>query len=70
VIHRLCDVAGAPNVVQCVKSSISVSTAGTGGSNQIQLVGGGNVNIATGSFTASRCVTGPRNTVSYVGVLH
>jgi len=72
VIHRLCDVAGAPNVVQCVKSSISVSTAGTGGSNQVQPVGGGNVNIATVVlYRVTVRVTGPRNTVSYVqAVLH
>jgi len=72
VIHRLCDVAGTPNAVQCVKSSLSVSTAGTGGSNQVQPVGGGNVNIATVVlYRVTVRVTGPRNTVSYVqAVLH
>jgi len=72
VIHRLCDVAGAPNVVQCVKSSLSVSTAGTGGSNQVQPVGGGNVNVATVVlYRVTVRVTGPRNTVSFVqAVLH
>jgi Tfp pilus assembly protein PilX len=72
VIHRLCDVAGAPNAVQCVKSAISVSTAGVGGSNQVQPVGGGNVNIATVVlYRVTVRVTGPRNTVSYVqAVLH
>jgi Tfp pilus assembly protein PilX len=72
VIHRLCDVAGAPNVVGCVKSSLSVSSAGSGGSNQVQPVGGGNVNIATVVlYRVTVRVTGPRNTVSFVqAVLH
>jgi len=72
VIHRLCDVAGAPNTVQCVKSTLSVSGTGNGGSNQIQPVGGGNINLATVVlYRVTVRVTGPRNTVSYVqAVLH
>jgi type IV pilus assembly protein PilX len=73
VIHRLCDVAGAPiPPVQCVKSSLSVSSAGAGGSNQVQPVGGGNVTLATVVlYRVTVRVTGPRNTVSFVqAVLH
>jgi Tfp pilus assembly protein PilX len=68
VIHRLCDKAGAPNVVQCVKSKLSAGTAPTdGGSNQVQPVGGGNVNIGTVVlYRVTVRVTGPRNTVSFV----
>jgi type IV pilus assembly protein PilX len=68
VIHRLCDKEGAPNVVQCVRSKLS-ATAGTaqGGSNQVQPVGGGNVNIGTSVlYRVTVRVTGPRNTVSFV----
>jgi Tfp pilus assembly protein PilX len=68
VIHRLCDKAGAPNVVQCVKSKLSVGTApNEGGSNQVQPVGGGNVQIGTVVlYRVTVRVTGPRNTVSFV----
>jgi len=68
VIHRLCDTAGAPNVVQCVRSALSTGSGpGSGGSNQIQPLGGGNVQ--TGTVVLYRVtvrVTGPRNTVSFV----
>jgi hypothetical protein len=58
--------------VQCVKSSLSVSSAGAGGSNQVQPVGGGNVTLATVVlYRVTVRVTGPRNTVSFVqAVLH
>jgi Tfp pilus assembly protein PilX len=68
VIHRLCDTAGAPNVVQCVRSALSVGSGpGQGGSNQIQPTGGGNVSIGTVVlYRVTVRVTGPRNTVSFV----
>jgi Tfp pilus assembly protein PilX len=70
VIHRLCDTAGAPNVVQCVKSSLSGAGGGVpcaGCSNQVQPLGGGNV--APGTAVLYRItvrIAGPRNTVSFV----
>jgi type IV pilus assembly protein PilX len=68
VIHRLCDTAGAPNVVQCVRSGLSAGSGpGQGGSNQIQPTGGGNVSIGTVVlYRVTVRITGPRNTVSFV----
>ena len=70
VIHRLCDTAGAPNVVQCVKSSLSGSGGGVpcaGCSNQVQPTGGGNVPPGTAVlFRVTVRIAGPRNTVSFV----
>ena len=68
VIHRLCDTAGAPNAVQCVRSSLSAGPGGgPGGSNTIPPIGGGNINIGTVVlYRVTVRVTGPRNTVSYV----
>jgi len=54
VIHRLCNTAGAPNVVQCVKSSLSGA-------------GGGNVQPGTSVlYRVTVRISGPRNTVSFV----
>lgn len=64
VIHRLCDLAGQPTVVNCVKSStggISTSTHGT--------VAYGSYPIAASSQVYYRTtvrIAGPRNTISYV----
>ena len=70
VIHRLCDTAGAPNVVQCVKSSLSGSGGGVpcaGCSNTVQPLGGGNVAPGTAVlYRVTVRVAGPRNTVSFV----
>jgi len=70
VIHRLCDTAGAPNVVQCVKSSLSGAGGGVpcaGCSNTIQPVGGGNVPPgASVLYRVTVRIAGPRNTVSFV----
>ena len=70
VIHRLCDTAGAPNVVQCVKSSLSGAGGGVpcaGCSNQIQPTGGGNVPPGTSVlYRVTVRISGPRNTVSFV----
>ena len=70
VIHRLCDTAGAPNVVQCVKSSLSGAGGGVpcaGCSNQIQPLGGGNVPPGTAVlYRITVRIAGPRNTVSFV----
>ena len=69
VIHRLCNQAGAPQPpVQCVKSALAASPGtGPGGSNVVQPVGGGNVNMGTSVlYRVTVRVTGPRNTVSFV----
>jgi Tfp pilus assembly protein PilX len=70
VIHRLCNTAGAPNVVQCVKSSLSGAGGGVpcaGCSNQVQPLGGGNVAPGTAVlYRVTVRIAGPRNTVSFV----
>jgi type IV pilus assembly protein PilX len=70
VIHRLCDTAGAPNVVQCVKSSLSGAGGGVpcaGCSNQVQPLGGGNVAPGTAVlYRVTVRIAGPRNTVSFL----
>jgi len=70
VIHRLCDTAGAPNVVQCVKSSLSGAGADVPCaecSNTTQPSGGGNVPPAASVlYRVTVRVAGPRNTVSFV----
>jgi Tfp pilus assembly protein PilX len=68
VIHRLCDTAGPPNNVQCIRSALSTGTAtGTGDSKQIKQEGDGVVKLGTVvMYRVTVRVTGPRNTVSYV----
>jgi len=54
--------------VQCVRSALSTGSGpGGGGSNQIQPLGGGNVQTGTVIlYRVTVRITGPRNTVSYV----
>jgi hypothetical protein len=73
VIHRLCDKPGAPGsgsgiTVNCVKSALAASPGdGPGGSNVVQPVGGGNVNLGTSVlYRITVRITGPRNTVGFV----
>lgn len=68
VIHRLCDTAGAPNDVQCVRSALSSGTGSApGASHVVHDAGGGNVKGgASVLYRITVRVTGPRNTVSYV----
>jgi type IV pilus assembly protein PilX len=68
VIHRLCDTAGAPNNVQCVRSSLATGSGpGTGGSQAVQDAGGGTLPGSSSIFYRITVrITGPRNTVSFV----
>ena len=67
VIHRLCDKAGAPSDVQCVRSSLFADTVGAGKSQLVQPSGHGNVPGQTAIlYRVTVKVTGPRNTVSFV----
>lgn len=67
VIHRLCDLAGSPTSVNCVKGGSSTAATGTKGA----------VSFGTLALTAptqslyrvTARVTGPRNTISYVQVV-
>lgn len=68
VIHRLCDTAGAPNNVQCVRSTLATGSGpGTGGSQAVQDAGGGTLPGTSSVFYRITVrITGPRNTVSFV----
>jgi type IV pilus assembly protein PilX len=67
VIHRLCDKAGAPNVVQCVRSSLVAGSMPAGASHVISGAGGGPVSGTTSVlYRVTVKITGPRNTVSFV----
>jgi type IV pilus assembly protein PilX len=67
VIHRLCDTAGTPNNVQCVRSAVMGSGPGGGASKTVQDAGGGTVQGGAAVFyRVTVRVTGPRNTVSFV----
>ena len=67
VIHRLCDTAGPPHAVQCVRSSLFADLAGPGKSNVVQPAGHGNAPGQTAVlYRVTVRVTGPRNTVSFV----
>jgi hypothetical protein len=66
VIHRLCDTAGAPHTVQCVRSSLSAVSSG-GQSKLVQGAGHGNApGLTPVLYRVTVKVTGPRNTVSFV----
>jgi Tfp pilus assembly protein PilX len=68
VIHRLCDTAGDPNNVQCVRSTLaSGSGPSSGGTKTVQDAGGGTLpGTASIFYRITVRVAGPRNTVSYV----
>lgn len=67
VIHRMCDLAGNPGSVNCVRTS----TGGTTGGTQGGATYGGYALPTTSQiyYRITARVTGPRNTVSYVQVM-
>lgn len=67
VIHRMCDLAGNPGSVNCVRTS----TGGTAGGTQGGATYGGAALPSTSQiyYRITAMVTGPRNTVSYVQVM-
>jgi type IV pilus assembly protein PilX len=67
LVHRLCDKAGQPNDVHCVKSSLVAGSVQAGTSKVIQGAGGGSVpGKASVLYRVTVKITGPRNTVSFV----
>jgi hypothetical protein len=68
VIHRLCNTAGSPNNVQCVRSTLMPgSGTGSGSSQAVQDAGGGTLPGTSSVFYRITVrITGPRNTVSFV----
>jgi Tfp pilus assembly protein PilX len=67
VIHRLCDKAGAPNDVHCVKSTLVAGSMPAGGSHGIKGAGGGPPpGQSSILYRVTVKITGPRNTVSFV----
>ena len=67
VVHRLCDTAGQPNDVHCVKSSLVAGSMAAGASKIIQGAGGGTVpGKSSVLYRVTVKITGPRNTVSFV----
>jgi len=67
VIHRMCDLAGNPSTVNCVRTS----TGGTIGGTQGGATYGSAALPSTSQiyYRITARVTGPRNTVSYVQVM-
>lgn len=67
VIHRMCDLAGNPGSVNCVRTSLGGTTGGTQGGATY----GGAALPSTSQiyYRITARVTGPRNTVSYVQVM-
>jgi Tfp pilus assembly protein PilX len=67
VIHRMCEGAGNPNSVNCVRTS----TGGTVGGTKGGATYGGAALPSTSQiyYRITARVTGPRNTVSYVQVM-
>lgn len=67
VIHRMCDLAGNPGSVNCVRTS----TGGTADSTKGGATYGGAALPSTSQiyYRITARVTGPRNTVSYVQVM-
>ncbi|MGD9951813.1 MAG: hypothetical protein AB7S87_04430 [Burkholderiales bacterium] len=67
VIHRMCEVAGNPNSVNCVRTS----TGGTAGGTKGGATYGGAALPSTSQiyYRITARVTGARNTVSYVQVM-
>lgn len=67
VIHRMCELAGNPGSVNCVRTSLGGTTGGTQGGATY-----GGAALPTTSqiyYRITARVTGPRNTVSYVQVM-
>lgn len=67
VIHRMCELAGNPGSVNCVRTS----SGGTSGGTQGGATYGGAALPSTSQiyYRITARVTGPRNTVSYVQVM-
>jgi hypothetical protein len=67
VIHRMCELAGNPGSVNCVRTSLGGTTGGTQGGATY----GGAALPSTSQiyYRITVRVTGPRNTVSYVQVM-
>jgi hypothetical protein len=67
VIHRMCDLAGNPSAVNCVRTSLGGTVGGTQGGATY----GGAALPSTSQiyYRITTRVTGPRNTVSYVQVM-
>jgi Tfp pilus assembly protein PilX len=67
VVHRMCELAGNPGSVNCVRTS----TGGTTGGTQGGATYGGAALPSTSQiyYRITARVTGPRNTVSYVQVM-
>lgn len=67
VIHRMCDFAGNPSAVNCVRTSAGGTVGGTQGGATY----GGAALPSTSQiyYRITARVTGPRNTVSYVQVM-
>jgi type IV pilus assembly protein PilX len=67
VIHRMCDLAGNPSSVNCVRTSAGGTVGGTQGGATY----GGAALPSTSQiyYRITVRVTGPRNTVSYVQVM-
>lgn len=67
VIHRMCELAGNPGSVNCVRTSAGGTTGGTQGG---ATYGGAALPSTTQIYyRITARVTGPRNTVSYVQVM-
>jgi Tfp pilus assembly protein PilX len=67
VIHRMCDLAGNPSSVNCVRTSLGGTVGGTQGGATY-----GSAALPSTSqiyYRITTRVTGPRNTVSYVQVM-
>jgi len=67
VIHRMCDLAGNPSSVNCVRTSLGGTVGGTQGGATY-----GSAALPSTSqiyYRITARVTGPRNTVSYVQVM-
>lgn len=67
VVHRMCELAGNPGSVNCVRTSLGGTTGGTQGGATY----GGAALPSTSQiyYRITARVTGPRNTVSYVQVM-
>jgi len=67
VVHRMCDLAGNPSTVNCVRTS----TGGTIGGTQGGATYGSAALPSTSQiyYRITARITGPRNTVSYVQVM-
>jgi type IV pilus assembly protein PilX len=69
VVHRLCDLAGNPIGVQCIRPP---ATSGSTNNSSKGVVSGGSLPMsatAAAYYRVTTRVTGPRNTISYVQVI-